>query len=117
MVVENRMDTVLRAFGRNRLSSDTDQDKSIGKNEHASDTPDASLETKNRRDRILSSTNSEYDKYDDDGDLIQTIPEESEDNNASENKEDEKRMHVSIDCTKALVILGFSNWSELEPGE
>ena len=111
------MDTVLRALGRNRLSSDTDQDKSVGKNEQASDAnPDATQETKKGRDRILSST-SDYDQYDDNGDLIKTIPEEPSGKNDSENHEEERRMHVSIDCTKALVILGFSNWSELEPGE
>ena len=114
------MDTVLRAFGRSRLSSETDQDKSDGRHEHASDAdPDASLSRKGSqhgRDRTLSST-TDSDTFDDNGDLINTIPEEPSDKNTSEIQEDERRMHVSIDCTKALVILGFSNWSELEPGE
>ena len=47
----------------------------------------------NTRDRTLSSTGDE-DQLED----------------------EEKKMNVSIDCTKALVIFGFSNWSELEPG-
>ena len=31
--------------------------------------------------------------------------------------QEKKRKTISIDVTKALVILGFGNWSELEPGK
>jgi hypothetical protein len=31
-------------------------------------------------------------------------------------KEEKKAKNASIDVTKALVILGFSNWSELDIG-
>ena len=88
------MDSVLKALGRNKIPSDADQD---------------GMETKNGgRDRAISSTN--YDLYNDDGELI--------DPKSEENRKDEvKRANVSIDCTKALVIFGFSNWSELEPGK
>ena len=64
------------------------------------------------RDRILSSTGScsDYENYNDDGELIGPAP-------GAEGMEGErKKMNVSIDVTKALVILGFSNWTELEPG-
>ena len=48
-----------------------------------------------------------------------------EDNPEDENKvndnpgefQEKKRKTISIDVTKALVILGFGNWSELEPGK
>ena len=107
------MDTVLRALGRNRLSSDTDQDKSAGKNEHATDAdPDASMEAKPGRARL----STDYEQYDENGELITGIPQENGDLE-DDVLQQEKKMHVSIDCTKALVILGFANWSELEPGE
>ena len=33
------------------------------------------------------------------------------------NKEDKKKIVNSVQLTKALVLLGFSCWSQLEPGE
>ena len=108
------MDTILKTLKRNRLSSDTDQDKSAGKNEHTTDgDPDASMEAKPGRARLST---TDYEQYDDNGDLIVGIPEENGDIE-DDVLQQEKKMHVSIDCTKALVILGFANWSELEPGE
>ena len=82
------MDNVLKALTRNRLSSDTDQEKPGG--DAKTDTTD------NAQDKSVTDTNH-------------VLEESLED--------DEKKVHVSIDCTKALVIFGFSNWSELEPGK
>ena len=82
------MDTVLKALTRNRLSSDTDQEKPGG--DAKTDTAD------NAPNKSVTDTNHTLE-----GSL----------------GDDEKKVHVSIDCTKALVIFGFSNWSELEPGK
>ena len=86
------MDTLLQKLGkggRNKLNLDSDQSTEI---------------TRTGRDRILSSTGSvsDYDNYDDDGIKV--------------GEGEKKKMNVSIDITKALVIMGFGNWSELEPG-
>ena len=55
------MDSVLKALGRNKIPSDADQD---------------GMETKNGgRDRAISSTN--YDLYNDDGELIDPKSEEN----------------------------------------
>ena len=72
------MENVLKALGRNKLSSDSDQDGRA----NGDDT------------EIMESVAGGKDI---DGD-------------------DSIKQSVSIDCTKALVILGFSNWTELEPG-
>ena len=82
------MDTVLKALTRNRLSSDPDQEKPGG---DLKTDPNDNAQSKN-----LTDTNHTLE-----GSL----------------GDDEKKVHVSIDCTKALVIFGFSNWSELEPGK
>ena len=37
--------------------------------------------------------------------------------NDGSDEEDNKNTKISIDITKALVILGFSNWSELDLGK
>ena len=72
------MENVLKALGRNKLSSDSEQDGRA----NGDDT------------EIMESVAGGKDI---DGD-------------------DSIKQSVSIDCTKALVILGFSNWTELEPG-
>ena len=94
------MDAVLKALTRNRLGSENDPDKQAGDQE-------------NGRERTIS-TNSTTSgpEYDQNGDLMSTVLEEE----GRKLEEEEKKVHVSIDCTKALVIFGFSNWSELEPG-
>ena len=82
------MDTVLKALTRNRLGSNTDQEEPGG--DAKTDTAD------NAQNKSVTDTNHTLE-----GSL----------------GDDEKKVPVSIDCTKALVIFGFSNWSELEPGK
>ena len=87
------MENVLKALGRNRLSSDPEQDG----------------RAKPGRNGILSST-------EDSDPLGDAEIMESVSGGKDINGDDNIKQSVSIDCTKALVILGFSNWTELEPG-
>ena len=72
------MENVLKALGRNRLSSDSEQD---------------------------ARANGE------DTEIMESVA-----GGKDIDCDDSIKQSVSIDCTKALVILGFSNWTELEPG-
>ena len=45
-----------------------------------------------------------------------TEPDDVLSTNDDDNEEEKKSSKISIDITKALVILGFSNWSELDLG-
>ena len=100
------MDTVLRALTRNRLSSETDPnpvgDPETGKHRMPSE------------NGTLSST-SDCEQFDDNGEVISTYIVEQD--QLKQIEDEERKRNVSIDCTKALVIFGFSNWSELEPGK
>lgn len=112
------MDTVLKALTRNRLSSSPDPDKTGTQNRLSSD-PDPEEkggDSETGRDRTLSST-SDYEQNGDNDEVIHPRGRTLSSTGDEDQLEDEeKKMNVSIDCTKALVIFGFSNWSELEPG-
>ena len=75
------MESVLRRFGRNKLTSESDEPGPSEIEVEASG-PDDVMAAKD----------------------------------ASDDEEEKKRKSISIDITKALVILGFSNWSELDLG-
>ena len=79
---ESNMETVLKRFGRNKLTSDSSDPD-----------PGAAIDT-------------EAEGPDD----VMTAKDESD-------TEENKNTKISIDITKALVILGFSNWSELDLGK
>ena len=83
------MDSVLRALTRNRLESDNDPEKQGGNLEDGTG--------ENGQNSEMTDTNP--------GRLF-----------SGDFDDEQKKVNVSIDCTKALVIFGFSNWSELEPG-
>ena len=88
-ILINRMDSVLKALTRNRLGSENDQEKQEGNLEDGTG--------ENGQNSEMIDTNP--------GRLL-----------SGDFDDQEKKLNVSIDCTKALVIFGFSNWSELEPG-
>ena len=79
---ESNMETVLKRFGRNKLTSDSSDPD-----------PGAAIDT-------------EAEGPDD----VMTAKNDSD-------TEENKNTKISIDITKALVILGFSNWSELDLGK
>ena len=87
------MENVLKALGRSRLNSDSEQDG----------------RAKQGRNGILSST-------EDSDPLGDAEIMESVSGGKDVDGDDNIKQSVSIHCTKALVILGFSNWTELEPG-
>ena len=88
------MENVLKALGKNRLNSDSEQDG----------------RSKPGRNGILSST-EDSDTRGDDTEIMESVAVGKDIDG-----DDNIKQSVSIDCTKALVILGFSNWTELEPG-
>ena len=89
------MESILKKLGRNKLTSDSDldvdTDMKIVKDEIPSPMEDG-VNCNNNQD--ISNSFSEEERA----------------------KEEKKAKNVSIDITKALVILGFSNWSELDLG-
>ena len=87
------MENVLKALGRSRLNSDSEQDG----------------RAKQGRNGILSST-EDSDPLGD-AEIMESVAVGKD-----VDGDDNIKQSVSIDCTKALVILGFSNWTELEPG-
>ena len=88
------MENVLKALGRNKLNSDSEQDG----------------RAKPGHNGILSST-EDSDAHGDDTKIMESVA-----GGKDIDGDDNIKQSVSIDCTKALVILGFSNWTELEPG-
>lgn len=89
------MEHILRKLGRNKLTSSSDFD---------ADT-DMNIE----KDGIPSPTEDIFN-CDNNQEIPNSISKEEL------GKEETKAKNVSIDITKALVILGFSNWSELDVG-
>ena len=75
------MESVLRRFGRNKLTSESDEPGPSEIDVEASG-----------QDDVMAAKDG------------------------SDDEEEKKRKSISIDITKALVILGFSNWSELDLG-
>ena len=89
------MENILKKLGRNKITSSSDFD--------------ADTDMKIENDDLPSPTEDIFN--------CDNNPEIPNSTSKEElGKEEKKAKNVSIDITKALVILGFSNWSELDLG-